>query len=155
MKTIRCGRGLGDSIYLQSVVRHLHAQDKARYRVCSDFPDVFRPLGNAVSVTPFTRQGVNIVAHYVQRKPLAGSTQFQDCCAQAGITTPVELRLDWALTDHALPRELRQRSPLPIVCVQLPRAPMGRTDGFGAELLPDCRVIQRAIDALHGRALIV
>jgi hypothetical protein len=35
------------------------------------------------------------------------------------------------------------------------RSPMGRKDGFGAELLPDCRMIQRAIDRLKGRALIV
>ncbi len=34
----------------------------------------------------------------------------------------------------------------PVLVVQLPRSPMGRTDGFGAELLPDCRVIQKLID---------
>jgi ADP-heptose:LPS heptosyltransferase len=39
--------------------------------------------------------------------------------------------------------------------VQLPRTPMGRTDGFGKELLPDCRVIQRLIDGLRGKALVV
>jgi hypothetical protein len=43
-----------------------------------------------------------------------------------------------------------------IVLVQLPRSPMGRKDGFGAELLPDCRVIDRVIARLKTRrALIV
>ncbi len=32
---------------------------------------------------------------------------------------------------------------------------MGRTDGFGMELLPDCRAIQRAINRLRDRALLV
>ena len=32
---------------------------------------------------------------------------------------------------------------------------MGRTDGFGADLLPDCWVIQRAIDVLRDRFAIV
>jgi ADP-heptose:LPS heptosyltransferase len=32
---------------------------------------------------------------------------------------------------------------------------MGRVDGFGAELLPDCRVIQKAINEIRGRALVV
>jgi ADP-heptose:LPS heptosyltransferase len=32
---------------------------------------------------------------------------------------------------------------------------MGRTDGFGAEILPDCRVMQKMIDRLKDRALIV
>jgi hypothetical protein len=43
----------------------------------------------------------------------------------------------------------------PVVCVQLPRAPFGRSDGYGLELLPDCRTIQRAIDELNGRAFVV
>lgn len=42
-----------------------------------------------------------------------------------------------------------------MVVVQMPRPPMGRTDGFGKELLPDCRKIQVAIDALRGKATIV
>jgi ADP-heptose:LPS heptosyltransferase len=32
---------------------------------------------------------------------------------------------------------------------------MGRTDGFGRELLPDCRVIQRIIDRLRGKVDLV
>lgn len=156
MKTIRCGRGLGDSLYLQSVVRHLiETGVHRRMRVRSDYPDVFRPLADRVEVTPFNRN-VDIVAHYSARKGRAGTTQFEDCCQAAGIVGPVDLRLDWGVSDASLMvKYLIHTAGRPLVLVQLPRSPMGRTDGFGAELLPDCRSIQLAIDVLRERALIV
>jgi hypothetical protein len=154
VKAIRSGRGLGDALYLQAVVRHLVKRDRAPLKVCCDWPDVFAPLGDMAHVVPFTRAGISVLAHYSARKGIAGSTQFEDCCIAAGIREPVEFRLDWQPKERELIHRLR-RAGRPIVCVQLPRAPMGRTDGFGAELLPDCRVIQAAIDALKDRAQIV
>lgn len=153
MKRIRAGSGLGDSLYLQSVVRHLLARGE-KLQVCSAYPEVFRPL--PVGVVPFTRLGVEIVAHYVTRKGIAGTDQFEDMCRAAGITEPAELRLDWTPVNVSLVRRIRRAAgERPVVVVQLPRAPMGRTDGFGKELLPDCRVIQRCIDRLGGAAFIV
>jgi len=149
MRSIRGGSGLGDAIYVQAIARHLVRKGE-RLQVCSAWPDVFRPLGDSVEVVPFRRGGVDILAHYSLRKPIDGTTQFQDCCIQAGITEPVELRLDWQPSSVPI-----MRNGLPVVCVQLPRAPMNRRDGFGSELLPDCRVIQTLIDELSGRALIV
>lgn len=154
MKSIRAGRGLGDSLYLQAVVRHLVKRDGLKLKVCSDWPDVFLPLGDRVQVVPFTRQGITILAHYTLRKPKEGSTQFQDCCKCAGITEDVEFKLDWPEARGELIDQVKA-SGKPVICVQLPRAPMGRSDGFGAELLPDCRVIQRAIDSLKDRATVV
>lgn len=152
MNRIRCGRGLGDSVYLQSVVRHLIETTGKRYEVCSDWPDVFLPLGDSVSVVPFTRQDVKILAHYASRKGKS-TTQFEDCCWNAGIREPVELRLDWTIQTD-LGRRLAD-SGKRIIAVQLPRNPMGRTDGFGKEVLPDCRVIQKIINELSGQATIV
>lgn len=154
MKSIRCGRGLGDSIYLQSVVRHLIERDGQPMRVCSDWPDVFSPLGGMVKVVPFTRTGIDILAHYASRKGISGTTQFKDCCLNAQITEPVELRLDWPAPSSPLIDEIKAAGR-PVVCVQFPRAPMGRTDGYGAELLPDCRVIQKMIGKLKNTATIV
>lgn len=150
--------GLGDATYLQSVARHLTAQGQ-RLRVATAWPDVFRPLGDKVEIAPFTRAGINILAHYSLRKSISETTQFEDCCIQAGISGPVELRLDWTPTNTELIQRLSHEAQgvprFPIVCVQLPRAPMGRNDGFGAELLPDCRAIQTVINAVRGQALIV
>lgn len=152
MKSIRGGRGLGDSLYVQAVARHIIKTRGERLKVCADYPDVFRPLGPMVTVVPHTRVGINYLAHYSMRKSQP-TKQFQDCCIAAGILEPAELRLDWVPTSEAGERLKEQGKP--VVCVQLPRAPMGRSDGFGKELLPDCRVIQRMIDALRGRAFIV
>lgn len=154
LKAIRCGRGLGDSIYLQSVARHLVETRGIRLEVRSDYPDVFRPLGNSVVVTPFSREGIQIMAHYSMRKNLQGTTQFQDCCGAAGITEPVKFFLDWPRGSG--PYVDKVLAPgRPVVCVQLPRYPMGREDGYGLDLLPDCKAIQRLIDGLQGKATLV
>lgn len=150
MKTIRGGKGLGDSLYVQSVARHLVARGES-LRAATTYPDVFKPLG--IDCIPFTRVGIQILAHYSTRKAKA-TTQFEDCCITAGIKEPVELKLDWRVTDRELTERLLWHGK-PIVLVQLPRDPMGRIDGFGAELLPDCERIQCAIDVVHGRALTV
>jgi hypothetical protein len=154
VKSIRGGSGLGDAIYLQSVARHFVERGQ-RLRVHSAWPDVFRPLGDRVTVAPFRRDGIDILAHYSLRKG-RGTNQFEDCCIQAGLKPPFDLRLDWALTDVSLVANLLAKADgRKILLVQLPRSPMGRTDGFGAELLPDCHVIQYAIDRLRERAMVV
>ena len=147
MKTIRGGNGLGDALYVQSIARHLVKKGQ-RLEVCTSWPDVFKPLGDDVVIAPFRRPGVDIVAHYVKRKQERGTTQFEDCCISAGIDEPVELRLDWA-------PEKQYSFKKPLVLVALPRHPMNRKDGFGDELMPDCSVIQRAIDKMKGRACLV
>lgn len=155
-KSIRGGMGLGDALYVQSVVRHLVEQGQS-LRVCTAWPDVFKQLGDRVTTAPFSRQ-VQILAHYSARKQKPGTTQFEDVCITAGLREKVDLRLDWKAEDAALVAWLKDSADgRPIVLVQLPRSPMGRTDGFGAELLPDCRVIDRAIARLkeRKRALIV
>lgn len=152
MRSIRGGRGIGDSLYVQAIARHLINRDGNKLKVCSDWPDIFRPLGNMAKVVPFTRLGIDILAHYSLRKKHKETTQFKDCCLQAGINEPVDLKLDWTPHDLDLIASLGDK---PIVLVQMPRNPMGRTDGFGKELMPDCRVIQKIINHVKGRATIV
>lgn len=146
---IRGGMGIGDALYVQSVARHL-VEKGQKVQVCSAWPEVFSQI--PVQVTPFTRLNVDRVAHYTMRKGKPGTSQFEDCCIQAGIREPVDLRLDWKpMTDTG--EQLKEGRP--IVVVALPRNPMGRTDGFGAEVLPDCRKIQQVIDRLQDWATIV
>jgi hypothetical protein len=148
--------GLGDALYVQSVARHLVEKGES-LTVCTAWPDVFRQMGPKVVTAPFSRQ-VQILAHYSARKQRQGTTQFEDVCHTAGIKDRVELRLDWKVEDEKLVAWLKETADgRPIVLVQLPRAPMGRKDGFGAELLPDCRVIEKVLARLktQKRALIV
>lgn len=151
MISVRAGSGLGDAIYLQSIARHLVERGE-KVEVCSDWPEVFRYL--PVHVAPFRRFPVDRNAHYSMRRHVKDTTQFQDCCIQAGLPKSIDLRLDWEPVRPGLVETL-QKVGKPIVCVQLPRAPFGRKDGFGMELLPDLRAIQRAIDALKDEAFIV
>lgn len=146
--------GLGDAIYVQSVVRYLLEQGEKGLRVATAWPDVFAPFGDQVECVPFTRQGIDILAHYSLRKPQTATTQWEDVCITARVPRTTPLRFTWNAPSTPLADQLRQTGK-PVILVQLPRAPMGRTDGFGHELLPDCRRIQDAIDALSGRATLV
>lgn len=154
MRSIRGGKGLGDSLYLQSVVRHIIKCDRQPLKVASNYPDVFLPLGDKVKVIPFTRTGIDITAHYVNRKGFTETTVFRDCCISAGIKNYPELRLDWPQADNELVENIRKPGK-PVVIVQMPRAPMARSDGMGMELLPDCKRIQQIIDAVKPYSTIV
>lgn len=149
--SVRAGSGLGDALYLQSVARHL-VEEGRQVEVCCNWPEVFQNL--PVSVVPFRRFPVDRNAHYSMRRHVKETTQFQDCCLQAGLRNDVDLRLDWAPRNAGLIDSLKAYGRK-IVCVQIARAPFARTDGFGRELLPDQRRIQDAIDYLKGEALVV
>lgn len=153
MISVRSGRGFGDSLYLQGVARHL-VRSGQEIEVCTNYPDVFLPLRDWIRVAPFRRDHVDRVAHYITRKAICGTDQFRDCCISAGIGENVDLALEWSVQNTGLIRDIRSHC-LPVVVVQMPRAPMDRKDDFGRELLPDCRVIQQAIDLLDGQAFIV
>lgn len=140
MKAVRAGSGLGDSIYLASIARHLVEKGEG-VEVCSDWPDVFRYLD--VKVSPFRRGEVDIIAHYTQGKQRNNTDQFQDMCIRAGLSRDIELRLDWR------PVGTRPDKLQPFVLVHLPRRPMDRSDGFGDELLPRQGAYQAAIDAVR------
>lgn len=154
---IRAGRGLGDSLYLLSIVRHFVGLGR-RIEVYSDWPDVFREFSAPqVLVAPFSKKPPSlVVAHYTVRKRIAGTDQFQDMCISAGIHDPVPLHLAWKPMNEALLRRLRSvAGTRPLIYVQLPRAPMGRSDGFGQDVLPDCAALQQAIDRIGRRACLV
>lgn len=141
--------GLGDTLYLQSIVRHL-VEKGERPEVCTKYPDVFKPHLGKINLSPFRRDRVDKVCHYISRKRFPETDQFRDCCINVGITEDIDLRLDWKWRNDGLSKSKR-----PVVIVQLPRAPMGRADGFGDDLLPDCRRIQHVIDRISRRAMIV
>jgi len=151
--SIRSGKGIGDNLYLQSIARHLVDKGE-RLEVCTDWPDIFRPIAKEIAISPFRRINVARVAHYTTRKKVMETDQFQDCCLTAGVREAVDLRLDWKPSNGNL-LDLLLSPGKPVVVVQMPREPFGRSDGYGMELLPDCSTIQRVIDAIGSDALIV
>lgn len=150
--SIRAGSGLGDSLYLQSIVRHL-VEEGYHVEACTDWPDLFRPLRDRITVSPFRRHPADRIAHYVQGKNNPRTTQFEDMCIRAEVPRNIDLRLDWTIVNEVLARKIGKEKP--VVAVQLPRRPMDRKDGFGAELLPNCAVLQAAIDIIKPHARIV
>lgn len=150
MLSVRSGKGLGDAIYLYAIARHLVARGE-QLEVCTLWPDVFRALADRIRLSPWRRERIDAIAHYIARKRIQGTDQFVDCCINMGITEPVAFRLDWTPVNKLLVAKLRTVRK-PIVIVQLPREPMGRSDGFGLDLLPDGAALQRAVDAIGSRA---
>lgn len=155
MKSVRGGRGLGDAIYVHGVLRHLLAHHD-RLTVCTDYPDVYQLLCERVRCEPFRRRPVDIIAHYAGNRAIPGTSQFDDCCISAGLPSGLEFKVDWRLRNTELVVRLNALARgRPIIVVQMPRAPFARTDGYGIEFLPDVDTIQRAIDAIGGRAFLV
>lgn len=151
-KVIRAGRGLGDAIYLQSVARHF-VQKGHSLTIATDWPDVFTPLKDKVRFIPFTRQYIDIIAHYSARKSFKDTTQFKDCCVQAGIVEAVEFKIDWQQQNHKLINSIKTDKPL--IVVQLPRQPMGRVDKYGIDLLPTKEAMQYVIDQIKPHCTIL
>jgi len=133
MIRVRGGAGIGDALYVRAAVE-IMLRAGEQVTVCNDYPEVF--LGLPVKVEPFRRMHIDRLAHYSTRKKCTETTQWADVCIAAEI--PVEpMRLTWECQNPTLIKEMRRfAAGKPLVLVHGGRTPMGRTDGFGAELLP-------------------
>lgn len=141
MITVRGGSGLGDALYIRAAVEIMLRTEKA-ITVCCDYPDVF--IGLDVRVEPFRRTNIKRLAHYSLRKAEAKTSQWEDVCIQAGIV-PEPMRINWSRQNPALVQEIRRLAcGRPVVLVHGGITPMGRTDGFGAEVLP----LKRGFDSV-------
>lgn len=146
-RTIRGGRGLGDALYVRPIAE-LFVKRKERVIVYSDYHEVF--IGAGVEVLPFVRMTATTIAHYVSRKGVDGTTQWQDVCLSAGVSTDLPLRFGWKIRNSNLVDDLRQKSRgRPIIMVHGGRKPMNRNDGFGIEMLPDQRAFQLVLGELE------
>ncbi len=132
---MRGGSGLGDSVYLRPIAEYLVRSGKP-ITVRTNYPDIF--IGSGATTEPFAKfPDVDVIAHYHGSRRNQNSTQFADMLKCAGITEDVPLRFDWSIKNPALIAWLRERAAgRKIVIVHGGRAPFGRTDGVGAELLP-------------------
>lgn len=151
VKKIRGGNGIGDAIYLQSIVRHLVEHKREDIIVCTRYPELFEPVRARVKLAPFSRQ-VNITAHYTGRKDMNQTTQFEDMCLAAGIHEPVELSVEWRLRNALLVAPLLGTRPL---FVKMPSPPFDRFDGYGIELQPSWHVLDNMLGLLRDHYTVV
>lgn len=150
MKRIRGGSGLGDAIYQRPIAEYF-VRAGEQVVVCSDHAGVFE--GSGAEVQPFRRDNIDVLAHYVGGKNDTRTNQWQDVCASAGVVTP--LSFSWSIKNTAMTEDFRTMAAgKPVVLVHGGRAPMARTDGFGAELLPSRQAFDTVLDALQDCFLI-
>lgn len=143
MIRVRGGRGLGDALYIRPVAEHFVRAGR-KVTVCSDYSDVF--IGSGAEVARFERTGCNVVAHYTHGKNKTDTNQWQDVCTSAGVPG-LDLRFKWEVQNDSLVRDLAASAcGRPILMVNGGRPPMGRADGFAAEMLPR----REAFEALLG-----
>ena len=146
MKSIRAGSGFGDTLYLYPIVKHLLLKGESLC-VRTNYPEVFADLN--VPCEAFSKTATDIVAHYVMGKQDKRTTQYEDMCRAARLDCVPPLSLCWEPRNEALLDDLRQRAAgRRMIVVHGGRAPMARTDGFGAELLPDQRAFIAALSVL-------
>lgn len=150
--SIRGGNGIGDAIYVYGVVKHYLAKGH-EIEVCTRWPEIFSQL--PVECTKFRRDRITNLAHYTTRKGIAGTSQYRDVCINAGIKEDIPWDFGWKPVNTELFLDIRRRWPKPVVAVAMPRNPMGRTDGFGKEILPVRIGYQRVLDALKARAYLI
>lgn len=149
---IRGGSGLGDAIYVRPVVEHFVSAGE-RVTVCSDFADVF--IGTSAEVKAFDRFNIDVLAHYTAGKRDPSTNQWQDVCHSAGIDE-IALRFDWRVRSSALIDGLRaDAAGRQLILVHGGRTPMGRTDGFGRELLPQREAFAAVLGALGDDCFLV
>ncbi len=126
---------MGDALYVQAIARELVSQGE-KVEVCCNWPEVFSQLN--VNVSPFTRQNIDILAHYSKRKFESG-TQFDNVCTEAGVKA--DLRLDWEVQRERL-------FPKRMLLVYMPRTPMDRNDHYGRELFPNCERFDQILEVI-------
>lgn len=114
--------------------------------VCSDYPDVF--LGAGVTVERFSRERINVLAHYVAGKPDTRTTQWEDVQRSAGVSG-LALAFAWSVRNAALVDRLREMADgRPLVLVHGGRPPMARADRFGMDLLPEREAFRAVLKSL-------
>lgn len=144
---IRTGKGLGDTIYLRPIVEYFIAKNKD-VTALVDYPDILK--GTGARTEPFRRNACDLIAHYVNGKSSPETTQWFDMCTSVGLKN-IPLSFDWKIQNEDLVERTRKAAhDRPIVLVHGGRAPYGRTDGFGKELVPTRDAFCSVLHSLRG-----
>lgn len=138
MIRLNAPKGLGDAIYVRAVALHL-LRCGEQVKVYTRWPEVFADLGIEVD----TLSHIDIRAPEVdvrnvtaclhcQVPAILSLDKFTLACLQAGISEPVELRLDWTVKDTCLLADIRNRAgSRPIMLYQ----PLRKSKNTAQELM--------------------
>lgn len=145
MITVRCGRGLGDSIYLRVLVdEYIRFGDQVT--ALSNYPDVF--IESGARVEPFTRISRAKAANYTHRMHLP-ETQWSSILRSVSLSPDLPLRFTWNVQNAGLVDRLRRMADgRPMLIVHGGHMPMQRGDAWTRDLIPRRDAFQWALDAL-------
>lgn len=141
---IRGGSGLGDSLYVRPIAEHFAAKGE-QVVALTNYPDIY--LGSGIATEPFSRTNCQVIAHYVNGKSKTDTTQWQDVCTAAGVA--VSMRFDWNVRNQGLVERVKRAAKgRSIILAHGGRPPMGRSDGFAMELLPQQGAFNAALNSM-------
>lgn len=122
MKHLNASKGLGDALYLRAVVLHLLKRGE-KVAVVTGWPDLFSDL--PVAISPATAdEDMHHAKPCLHCRIITDMDAFSMACQQAGITEPVELRVDWAVRNTRLVDEVKQAArERKILVYQPPKKP--------------------------------
>ena len=127
MLSLRGGRGVGDTLYVQAIARELCKTEDIT--VCTEYPELFQL---PVKFEPYRRNNIDVVCHYANRRH-ERTHQWEDVQIRAGVKA--DLRLDWQTVNDSFIRRFEHLRP--ILFVNAGRFPMQRTDGYANSILPE------------------
>lgn len=134
---------MGDAMYVRVVAEHFVRKGN-KVVVATQYPAIFEGAG--VDTIPFTRAGIDVIAHYSEDRFRQETTQFRDMCLRAGLKEDVPLRFDWQPKNEKLVASILENAAgRKVLLVHGGREPFGRTDGLGLELVPEPHAFKRVL----------
>lgn len=147
MKTLNASRGLGDALYLRAVVLHL-LERKEEVTVFTPWREVFADLPITVKSAK-EATGDEDWHHakpclHCRMEEMQRLDQFAMCGLQAGITEPVDLRLNWAPKNAELVKSVRRHAMArPILVFQ----PLKKANNTNEALTrPDAFALRKSLE---------
>lgn len=111
MKQLNASKGLGDALYLRAIVLHLLGKGE-KLEVFTGWPDIFSDL--PVTVKPYSAATGDEDWHHAKPclhcRIVTDMDSFSMACQQAGISEPVELRVDWKVRNPAIVARVKREA---------------------------------------------
>jgi hypothetical protein len=140
---IRSGSGLGDAIYINSVVQEL-LKEHSNIILRTKYPGVFASL--PIRTKEFTKGGENLAFNYggsLRRRKT--SNIYEDLLQAAGLPMDTEMGTAWEYIPSKISDQVLEVFGK-MAFISSPHVPFGRNDGRGDKMIPNWKKFQPLID---------
>lgn len=151
---IKSASGLGDTIYIYPVARHLLDSGFKNITVMTNYPDVFQDL--PVKTIKHTKDWATYKISYAGAKRKKETDQYQDVLIAAGIPISTPLEIPWEIRNNEIVEHVRKRAKgKKIALISTPYTIFGREDEWGKEYRIDYRKYDEFLSLLRDEYFIV